>query len=128
MERAVERSGRGAKERTMSELANQECVPCRGGVPPLKGRDLDALQESLGGGWQVVGEHHLEKEYRFQNFREALDFTVRIGELAEAQGHHPDIHLAWGKVGVTVWTHKIDGLTESDFIFAAKVDALPLGS
>ena len=107
----------------MSELAAKECVPCRGGVPPLKGKEITALMEQLGGGWKVVGEHHLEKEYTFKNFRGALDFTDRVGELAEAQGHHPDIYLAWGKVKLTIWTHKIDGLTESDFIFAAKADA-----
>ncbi len=99
-----------------------QCVPCRGGVPPLVGKALDLLQAELGGGWRVVNEHHLEKEYRFTNFREALAFTNRVGEVAEEQGHHPDIHLAWGKVRLTVWTHKIDGLTESDFVFAAKAD------
>jgi 4a-hydroxytetrahydrobiopterin dehydratase len=107
----------------MSELAAKECVPCRGGVPPLRGAEIAALTEKLGGGWKVVGEHHLEKEYGFKNFRAALDYTNRVGELAEAQGHHPDIYLAWGKVKLTIWTHKIDGLTESDFIFAAKADA-----
>jgi 4a-hydroxytetrahydrobiopterin dehydratase len=91
-------------------------------VPPLKGQELKALQEQLGGGWTVVSEHHLEKEYKFKDFRQALDFANKIGELAESQGHHPDIYLAWGKVKVTIWTHKIDGLTESDFVFAAKAD------
>jgi 4a-hydroxytetrahydrobiopterin dehydratase len=70
----------------------------------------------------VIDEHHLEKAYPFKDFREALAFTNRVGELAEEQSHHPDIHLAWGKVRLTIWTHKIDGLTESDFIFAAKAD------
>ena len=107
----------------MSNLAQKECVPCKGGVPPLKGVELTRLLAELGGGWNVVAEHHLEKEYRFKNFRDALNFTIAIGELAEAQGHHPDIYLAWGKVKLTVWTHKIDGLTESDFVFAAKADA-----
>ncbi len=106
----------------MSELAKLECIPCRGGVPPLGGKDLEDLLEKLGGGWQVVDGHHLEKEYRFRNFRDALEFTNRVGELAEAQGHHPDIYLAWGRVKLTIWTHKIDGLTESDFVFAAKAD------
>lgn len=105
-----------------SELAKMECIPCRGGVPPLKGNELNTLLEQLGNGWRLVDEHHLEKDYLFKNFREALDFAVRVGELAEAQGHHPDIYLAWGKVKLTVWTHKIDGLTESDFVFAAKAD------
>ena len=106
----------------MSELAQETCIPCRGGVPPLKGEELDALQEKLGNGWQIINEHHLEKEYIFADFRQALDFTVKVGEVAENQGHHPEIYLAWGKVKLTIWTHKIDGLTESDFILATKAD------
>ena len=106
----------------MSELAQKTCIPCKGGVPPLKGEELKTLLEKLGNSWNLIKEHHLEKEYLFNNFREGLDFTIKVGELAENQGHHPDIYLAWGKVGLTVWTHKIDGLTESDFIFAAKAD------
>jgi len=106
----------------MSVLAQETCIPCRGGDPPLKGEELDALQEKLGNGWQIINEHHLEKEYIFADFIQALDFTVKVGEVAENQGHHPDIYLAWGKVKLTIWTHKIDGLTESDFILAAKAD------
>ena len=106
----------------MNELAKGTCIPCKGGVPPLKGEELEALLEKLGNGWKIINEHHLEKEYLFGNFREALDFTNKVGEMAENQGHHPDIFLAWGKVRLTIWTHKIDGLTESDFIFAAKAD------
>jgi 4a-hydroxytetrahydrobiopterin dehydratase len=97
-------------------------VPCKGGVPPLKGPALLELQSQLGSGWQVIKEHHLEKEYRFKNFREALAFTNRVGTIAELQGHHPDLELGWGRVKILLWTHKIDGLTESDFIFAAKAD------
>jgi 4a-hydroxytetrahydrobiopterin dehydratase len=111
-------------EEIMSKLASKQCVPCRGGVPPLTGDELATFQQQLGGAWQVVNEHHLEREYRFDDFRLALDFTVRVGEMAEAQGHHPDIFLTWGLVKVTIWTHKIDGLTESDFVFAAKTDQL----
>jgi 4a-hydroxytetrahydrobiopterin dehydratase len=106
------------------ELAAKDCVPCKGGVPPLKGAALQNLLAAVNNDWRVVDEHHLEKEYKFKDFREALDFTNRVGEMAELQGHHPDIYLAWGKVKVTVWTHKIDGLTESDFIFAARTDRL----
>ena len=80
------------------------------------------MQDKLKNDWKIINEHHLEKEYSFKNFKEALDFTVKVGELAENQDHHPDIFLTWGKVKVTIWTHKIDGLTESDFIFAAKTD------
>ena len=90
----------------------------------MKGQDLVRLAGELKGGWQVVAERQLEKEYKFKDFREALAFTNRVGELAEAQGHHPDIYLAWGKVKLTVWTHKINGLTESDFVLAAKADRL----
>ena len=108
----------------MSALAQKECVPCKGGVPPLTPAENDRLLAELGGGWRVVDNHHLEKEYRFPDFREALAFTNRVGELAEAEGHHPDIYLAWGKVRVTIWTHKIDGLTESDFVLAAKIDEI----
>ena len=107
----------------MSGLAAKTCVPCRGGVPPLKGAELAALAAQVKD-WQVVGEHHIKKSFKFPDFRKALDFTNRVGELAEQQGHHPDIFLAWGRVDVTLWTHKIDGLTESDFILAAKIDQL----
>lgn len=106
----------------MSDLASKECVPCKGGTPPLSGSELEALARDLGGDWRVRDGHHLEKEYEFEDFRSAMEFAIRVGELAEQQGHHPDIYLAWGKVRLTVWTHKIDGLTESDFVFAAKAD------
>jgi len=108
----------------MSALAEKQCVPCKGGVSPLTGQDLARLVGELDGGWQVVAERQLEKGYQFKDFREALDFTNRVGELAEAQGHHPDIYLAWGKVKLTIWTHKINALTESDFVLAAKADRL----
>ena len=106
----------------MSDLAKKTCIPCKGGISPLKGTKLDELLERLKNDWKIIKEHHLEKEYSFKNFKEALDFTIKVGELAENQGHHPDIFLAWGIVKLTIWTHKIDGLTESDFIFAAKAD------
>jgi 4a-hydroxytetrahydrobiopterin dehydratase len=86
--------------------------------------EIETYLADLDGGWQVVDDHHLEKEYTFKNFREALDFTNRVGELAESVGHHPDILLAWGRVKLTVWTHKIDGLFSADFVFAAKADAV----
>ncbi len=106
----------------MSELARKECGPCKGGVPPLGEAQSQALLRQLGGGWRVIDNHHLEKEYTFKGFRPALEFTKKVGELAEAQGHHPDIYLAWGKVKLTIWTHKIDGLTDSDFVFASNAD------
>ena len=107
----------------MAELAELQCVPCRGGVPPLQGAEIERLLGQLVG-WQVINEHHLQKTYQFQDFRASLQFINRIGELAELQGHHPDICFGWGKAEVTIWTHKIDGLTESDFVLAAKIDKL----
>ena len=105
-------------------LANEKCVPCKGGVPPLKGQELVSLSGELGSNWRVVDEHHLEKDFRFRNFAEALAFTNKVGAIAEQEGHHPDIYLAWGKVRVTIWTHAIDGLTRSDFVLAAKIERL----
>ena len=107
----------------MAELSERQCVPCRGGVPPLKGEEIEDLLRQLEG-WQVANEHHLQRTYRFRDFRESLQFVNRVGELAEEQGHHPDICFGWGKADVTIWTHKIDGLTESDFVLAAKIDKL----
>src|SRR5689334_542935 len=106
----------------MTALAEKKCVPCDGGTPRLAGAQLDELASQLKSGWNVVKQHHLERELKFKDFRQALDFTNKVGELAEAQGHHPDIFLGWGQVKVTIWTHKIDGLTESDFVLAAKLD------
>ncbi len=108
----------------MSELAKRSCEPCRSGVPPLTPDEMAPLRAELDPAWEVVRDHHLHREYKFKNFREALDFVNRVGEMAEEQGHHPDIALAWGKVGVEIWTHKIDGLHEADFVFAAKCDTL----
>ena len=105
-------------------LAERDCIPCRGGVPPLSGDALTQLHRQLDAEWRLEGEHHLERTFRFPDFRTALAFTNRVGALAEEQQHHPDLELAWGRVVVRIWTHKIDGLTESDFYFAAKVDAL----
>ena len=108
----------------VANLIEKECAPCKGGAVPLHGGELARLSEELGGGWRVINGHHLEREFKFDNFRQALDFTNCVGGLAETQNHHPDIFLSWGKVKLTLWTHKIDGLTESDFIFAAKVNLL----
>ena len=111
----------------MSNLAQKECVPCKGGHPPLKGAELTPLSSQLAADWRVVNEHHLEREFKFPDFKQALAFTNQVGQLAESQNHHPDIYLAWGNVKLTLWTHKIDGLTEGDFVFAAKVDQLKVG-
>ncbi len=107
-----------------ASLAGKKCGPCSGGVKPLKGALLTKLLEQLGNGWEIIDEHYLEKQYKFKDFAQALDFVNKVGQLAEQQGHHPDIHLAWGKVKLVLWTHKIDGLHENDFILAAGADKL----
>ena len=104
-------------------LTSKHCVPCRGGVPPVQGEELEQLKAQVPG-WQVVNGHHLIKTFNFPDFRKALDFVNRAGAVAEEEGHHPDLLLSWGKVEVRTWTHKIDGLTESDFILAAKIDQI----
>ena len=107
----------------MPELADKTCVPCKGGVEPFKTGAINALKPQIPK-WEVVKEHHLKRTFTFADFRTALDFVNRVGEVAEQQGHHPDILLTWGKAEITLWTHKIDGLSESDFIMAAKIDKL----
>ncbi|RMH10095.1 MAG: 4a-hydroxytetrahydrobiopterin dehydratase [Nitrospirae bacterium] len=103
-------------------LADQKCVPCRGGVPPLEPAKVQELLGQLDAGWTVNKDGHLERTYTFPNFAKALEFVNTVGQIAEEEGHHPDLHLAWGKCKVEVWTHKINGLTESDFYLAAKAD------
>lgn len=103
-------------------LADNQCIPCRGGVPPVEPEKARGLLEQLDQGWAFNSKGHLEREYSFKNFAEALGFVNKVGAIAEEQGHHPDLHLAWGKCKVEIWTHKIQGLTESDFFFAAKAD------
>ncbi|MBV9438425.1 MAG: 4a-hydroxytetrahydrobiopterin dehydratase [Candidatus Eremiobacteraeota bacterium] len=114
----------------MAELAERTCIPCRGGVPPLTREQLAPLVAQIDPGWEVREVPHerrgsvmmLQREFGFPDFRAALAFAVRVGAIAEEQHHHPDLHVAWGKVGLDIWTHKIGGLTESDVVFAAKCD------
>ncbi len=108
----------------MSELAEQTCVPCRGGVPPLEGAEIETYLAKLGGGWTVVEGHHLAKDFAFADFKTALAFVNRVGALAEEVGHHPDIWFTWGKARIEIFTHKIGGLAEADFVLAAKCDRL----
>ena len=103
-------------------LAHKQCTACDGGTPRLQGKPLEDLHKQLGNGWLVVDGHHLEKQFKFPDFRKALAFTNRIGEIAEKQGHHPDIFLTYGEVRLKIFTHKINGLTESDFILAAQME------
>ena len=105
-------------------LTKSRCIPCQDGVEPLKAKAIEKLLKQLSGGWQVIDEHHLEKEHNFRNFKQALEFVNEVGRLAESQGHHPDVYLLWGKVKLTLWTHKINGLHKNDFILAAKTDEI----
>jgi len=110
----------------MASLASKTCVPCRGGTPPLRDKELEQIHKQLpqSAAWKIVNQHHITRTFTFPDFKQALDFVNRVGALAEEQGHHPDILLAWGKAEITLWTHKVGGLSESDFIMAAKIDQL----
>jgi 4a-hydroxytetrahydrobiopterin dehydratase len=112
-----------ACEADSTDLAERKCTPCRGGVPPLDPAAVERFLARLDG-WAVVDGHHLSKEYRFPDFAQALEFAVRVGAVAEENGHHPDMYIAWGKVRIDIWSHKVDGLTESDFVLAAKCDQI----
>ena len=107
-----------------SHLAKKECKPCDGGTPALKGDALKQMQNQLNGGWKLLNEQRLEKEFKFPDFRHVLEFVNRVGDIAEEQNHHPDIYFTWGQARIQIWTHKINGLTESDFVLAAKIEEL----
>jgi 4a-hydroxytetrahydrobiopterin dehydratase len=106
----------------MENLANKQCVPCEGGVNPLTGSQLEHLQRELGEGWRVIDKHHLEKMFTFDTYREGVDFVNEVAAIAEEQNHHPAIYLGYGKVRITLWTHNIDGLSDNDFIVAARIE------
>ncbi len=106
-----------------SDLKNKKCVPCEGGVKPLTPDEYGAYLRTELSEWVDVDEKHIEKEYIFKNFKEALSFVNKVGTLAESEGHHPDINLHnWNRVKLTLSTHSIGGLSENDFILASKID------
>ena len=109
-------------------LADKQCVPCRGGVPPLEPAKVQELLRQLDQGWALNADGHIERLYEFKDFAEALAFVNAVGAIAETEGHHPDLYLAWGRCKVEIWTHKIHGLTESDFYLAAKADRVFAGN
>jgi 4a-hydroxytetrahydrobiopterin dehydratase len=104
------------------DLADKSCEPCRGGVPPLTADGIAPLAAQLDDAWSVVDHHHLHRQYDFPDWKQAQAFVNVIGDLAESEGHHPDLQLGWGKVVVELHTHKIDGLAEADFVLAAKIE------
>ena len=105
-------------------LVNKSCIPCQGGVPPLATKVIEGLLRELGNGWILNETGHLYKKYLFKNFIEAMSFSNKVAEIAEKENHHPDLKIRWGACAVEIWTHKINGLTESDFILAAKIEAI----
>ena len=106
----------------MSDLADSKCGSCETATEPLGSKEAQQFLTELGGEWRVINNHHLEKTYKFKDFRQALAFTNKIGEIAESVGHHPDIYLTWGKVRIEIFTHKVNGLTKDDFVLAAKFE------
>ena len=108
----------------MSALAERKCEPCRNGAGALSPGQLETIRKQVNSAWRVADGRRLEREFKFPNFEQALHFTNRVGEIAEAENHHPDIQLSWGRVHLTLWTHAVGGLTENDFILAAKIDRL----
>jgi 4a-hydroxytetrahydrobiopterin dehydratase len=111
-------------ETLMTDLARRHCAPCNAETPPIEGSELQRYMEHLNPRWQVVEEHHLAARFEFADFAEALAFTNQVGAIAEAEGHHPELSLSWGWVRAKIWTHAIDGLSENDFIRAARIDEL----
>ncbi len=105
-------------------LSDKKCVSCEGGVPPLGEKEIVSYMSQLKGKWQVVRSTRLKKEFKFKNFKQAIGFVNKVAALAESEGHHPDIHIFYNKVGIELWTHAIGGLSENDFIMAAKIEAL----
>ncbi|NLX62046.1 MAG: 4a-hydroxytetrahydrobiopterin dehydratase [Tissierellia bacterium] len=108
----------------MADLASKKCIPCSVGAPTLMEDEIMELMKSLKEGWEVIDNKKLKKTFKFKDFKEALDFTNKVGAIAEEEGHHPNIHLSWGRVAIELWTHKIGGLHENDFILAAKIDEI----
>lgn len=105
-------------------LVNKACIPCQGGVPPLPAEEVQKLLKEVGKNWILNQEGHLYKEYTFKDFKSTMNFANKVAEISEKEGHHPDLRIAWGKCAIEIWTHKIGGLTESDFILGAKIEAI----
>lgn len=105
-------------------LAQRKCIPCEGGIPKLEPEAIATFLPQLNPAWSVVDGHHLRRNYTFPDFVRALEFINRVGALAEDNGHHPDLFVTWGKAAVELYTHTVGGLTETDFILAAKIDQL----
>jgi 4a-hydroxytetrahydrobiopterin dehydratase len=106
------------------ELKEKRCKPCEGGVPPLKPEEIRKYKSRLKNDWQIIENKKIHFSYKFRNFKEALDFANKVGQIAEEEQHHPDLHIYYGKLGIDLSTHAIKGLSENDFIIASKIEAL----
>jgi len=125
----------------MENLSTKKCIPCQGGIPPLTEEEVKKYLPQIKEDWEVLSinigqdnnppsleassrQRKLHKEFKFNSFKEAIDFTNKVAEIAESENHHPNILINYNKVSIDIWTHKIDGLHENDFILAAKMDNL----
>ena len=108
----------------MTELAQKVCTACKEGAPRVTEEEIAEYKKEISTEWKVVGDHHLERKLTFPDFKKTLEFVNKVGEVAEKEGHHPNIDFTWGKCKITLYTHKIDGLHENDFILAAKIDEI----
>jgi 4a-hydroxytetrahydrobiopterin dehydratase len=109
-----------------TDLSVEKCIPCSIGTPPMEGEELKEMLESIDSSWILVEDRKIEKNFKFKDFKTALDFVNKVGDIAEAEGHHPDIELGWGKVKITLLTHKIGGLSRNDFVLAAKINKIEM--
>src|SRR3989344_7962667 len=105
-------------------LSDKKCVACEGGTPPLEAEKVKECMAELAGGWDIIDGKKIKKEFKFEDFKEAMAFVNKVAEIAESEGHHPDIHIFYNKVEIELWTHAVGGLSENDFIMAAKIDGL----
>jgi len=112
------------KNNIMEELTSKKCQPCEGGVPPIAGDDITNYTCQLKTTWDVIEGKKIRKGFSYSDFIETMIFVNKVADLAEEEGHHPDMHVSYGKVEIEIWTHAIGGLSENDFILAAKIDAI----
>ena len=106
------------------DLSEKKCTPCEGGIPPLDPKEIDELKVHIKNDWEIPGNKKLTKEYSFVNYKHTMDFVNKAAQLAEEEGHHPVMHVYYGRVVVELWTHAINGLSENDFIMAYKIDKI----
>lgn len=105
------------------DLSKKKCIPCEGGIAPLNEKEITGLKKHISDTWKLT-DNKLTREFFFVGYRHTIDFVNSVAEIAEAEGHHPVIHIYFGRAVVELWTHAINGLSENDFILAAKIDKI----